>query len=164
MEFPLNVRAQLDWDLYLKYNWLVFWKSKFVRIFLMTLEVVGFLALIIGIVELDGWMLAGSVFCMVFYPLLLLGIVYLKARNVYRKNPIMHKEEVQVSFDEEGFTLTTPTSHARYAYTELAAIHEHKVFYPLMLGKNFGQVIRKQDCSSDLIGWIEELKATYPKK
>lgn len=164
MDFPLVVKSKLDWNLYKQFAWLLFWKSKFLRILLIVMELIGLLSLIFWMLDQDSHMLACAVFCMVFYPFLLIGMFYLKARNIYHKNPTIQQQEVQISFDEEGFEATTPRGYSHHAYTELVAIQENKVLYALMLGKNFGQVIRKQDCSSDLIGWIEELKATYPKK
>lgn len=163
MDFPLVVKSKLDWNLYKQFAWLIFWKSKFLRILLIAMELIGLLSLIFWMLDQDSQMLACAAFCMV-YPFLLIGMFYLKARNLYRKNPTIQEQEVQVSFEEESFTLATPTSHACYAYTELTAIHENKVLYALMLGKNIGQVIRKEDCSPEVLAWIEELKATYPKK
>lgn len=164
MEFPLVVKSKLDWNLYKQFTWLIFWKSKFLRILLIIMELIGLLSLILWMLEQDSQMLACAVFCMVFYPFLLIGMFYLKARNIYYKNPTIQEQEVQISFDEEGFEATTPKGYSHHAYTELTAIYENKALYALMLGKNIGQVIRKEDCSPEVLAWIEQLKGKISKK
>lgn len=163
MDFPLVVKSKLDWNLYKQFAWLRLLKNRLFCWFVLAAGVVGFSGVLIGLYEADWRWQTGGVL-MMLYPLLIVALHCLQIRKFYRKNPSMQLEELDIFFEEEGFTAKTPQAQSYHAYTELVAIHENKVLYALMLGKNIGQVIRKEDCSLEVLAWIEELKATYPKK
>lgn len=83
------------------------------------------------------------------------------AKKAYNSNKFIDKEISTYNFFENEFTETTSHNHSKCAYSELNQIIETKTNFYLMLSDVQGFLITKNNCSPELIEFLQGVKAKY---
>lgn len=99
------------------------------------------------------------VFCLILYFAVLLNI-----KKTYESNSILQKNPVStVCFYNEYLTEANASSTTNLAYVDIYKIIETKTNFYIMIAKNQGIFILKQNCTPELITFLQSLKNTVSK-
>jgi hypothetical protein len=81
-----------------------------------------------------------------------------KLKDTYNSNKVMTKTVARFDFFEDGFSEITENATGNFKYADLNKIIETQTNFYLMLAKNAGAIIVKENCSEELIEFIRNLK------
>lgn len=108
-----------------------------------------------------GWMLSEPFFYLLALcvPGIFLLAVFGEAKKAYRSNRLMQNAVIEYEFYEDFFVVHSDTGTSKIEYEKLYRIVEtKKSLYP-MIGRNQGYIIRKEDCSGELLTFLKEKAA-----
>ena len=79
-------------------------------------------------------------------------------KKAYYSNKTIDSEISDYKFYETEFTETDSHGSVTFPYTDLSQIIETKTNFYLMISKQQGYLIKKENCSTELIAFLSELK------
>lgn len=91
-------------------------------------------------------------------PLVLVYVSKRQCKKVYNANPELQERHSVMSFYEDHLQETSHHQSVDIPYTSIAHVVETKTHFYLMTANNQGMIIVKQNCSPDLIRFLQELK------
>lgn len=98
-------------------------------------------------------------FAVILFAVILSAAVLISIKITYRSNKHMQNNVVAtMHFYGDSLEEETPSGKVSVKYAELSKIIETKTNFYLMLAKNQGIIIVKQNCSPELIDFLQELK------
>ena len=81
-----------------------------------------------------------------------------KVKDTYNSNKTITKTVAKIEFFEDGFTEATDHSTYNFKYSDLNSVIETQTNFYLMIAKNQGVIIVKENCSAELIEFVQKLK------
>ena len=81
-----------------------------------------------------------------------------KVKDTYNSNKTITKTVARIEFFEDGFAEATDHSTYNFKYSDLNSVIETQTNFYLMIAKNQGVIIVKENCSAELIEFIQKLK------
>ena len=82
-------------------------------------------------------------------------------KEIYNSNKVIQEIESEISFYEDCFEQTNSLGTSKITYDKIYRILENDTNLYIMISKNQGYIIIKENCSQELIDFIKNLT---PKK
>lgn len=95
------------------------------------------------------------------YLLFLWGVFTCSVRKSFSSQKLLGNQHIRYEFLEDHFIVYTDTSRAEIRYPMLYRIIETKTNFYLLLGPNQSFVVKKENCSGELTGFLGELRKRH---
>ena len=158
MEPLFETTIQHTFEEYKKYCWAVSLKSKKFWVFSSFYEIFMICMGVLGIIYHWHDIILLASFFVIFYPMLFV----LRSRSAIKKNWDSNKLFQGVvshyRFFEDHMEQNNELGSSGYPYDKLYSILETKTNFYIMLGRNQGALIKKENCSEGLIAFLQNLK------
>ena len=96
--------------------------------------------------------------CSIIFPVFLILTIKSNIKRTYSSNKSMQDMDVNFEFYDEYFMYKCKIGDSKIEYKDLYKILETKTNIYLMIAKNQGVILKKENCSEDLIDFIRKMK------
>ncbi len=149
-------------DEYMKYNMQIGLKSKrFVRTVITFTGLILLLALV-SFLDKSYVMAIVYVISGMLYPVLLMVFMRIGMKRTYN-NELFHDTVCKFSFFAQHMVGEGPTDCLEYTYDKLYSIAETETNFYIMIAKDQGWIVVKNNCTPELIAFIQQIKREYNK-
>ncbi len=163
MEPLFTTKTPYTMEEFMRFSEQIGLKSKrFVRTRLMLFTAIILLALV-ALLNRSYGMAIGFAIGGVLFPFILVSSFRSNVRRTYNSNALIRDAVCTLSFYEQHMAGDDPTGHAEYSYEKLYGIVETDTNFYIMISENQGSIVMKQNCTPELIAFIQELKQKYGK-
>lgn len=156
MEPLFTTETAYTYDEYKRFNLALMRKNLIIIYSLLA----ALLLLVILSSVLNGWSKFGAYYipAVVFVAAYLPFGINLTIKRTYKSNKLITKTVGNFSFYESKVVETTDNATVNYKYSDLSSIIETQTNFYLMIAKNQGMIIVKQNCSAELIEFLKGLE------
>ena len=147
----------------LKANWASAVSHKALVIFLVVYEVLGLLMIILNILLGQVAEVFGYVMPCLILPLLFFFMVRMRVVDSYNKTPGIQGERKYI-FDDKMIVTETQRGSSFVRYEELTRVIETNTHFYLKPGPQLIMIIKKENCSNELLSFLSDLKNQVNKK
>lgn len=163
MEPLFTTKTPYTMEEFMRFSEQIGLKSKrFVRTRLMLFTAIILLA-VVALLNRSYGMAIGFAIGGVLFPFVLVSSFRSNVRRTYNSNALIRDAVCTLSFYEQHMAGDDPTGHAEYTYDKLYSIVETDTNFYIMISENQGSIVIKQNCTPELISFIQELKQKYGK-
>ena len=163
MEPLFTTKTTYTLDEYMRYCIQISLKGKrFIRTMILFMAAVMILVVLCFLTNSDSigfGFLVGGLLC----PFIITFNFRRSVKRTFNSNALIRDAECTISFYEAHMAGDDPAGHAEYTYDKLHSIIETKTNFYLMIAENQGSVVVKDNCTPELIKFIQELKRKYNK-
>lgn len=152
MEPLFQSQTEYTFNEYKKYNRLILYKVKNVNKTIIILEVI---LLVLAFVTKDLTYVAGAL----FVPLIFKLMFYLQEKHAYNKNPQLHNMIMTHYFYEDHIVQESKLGSVIIYHYQIRDVLETDTNYYLLTGSNGTIMIKKENCSMELLEHLRKLKA-----
>ena len=92
-------------------------------------------------------------------PLIFSIVFFIKAKSTYKKNPDIHNVIFTYKFYPNYIEQESTLGNAVVYNSQIQKVLETKTNFYLITGSDSGLILVKRNCSSELLQYLEELKA-----
>lgn len=156
MELLFQITTKFTLEEYKKFNYAILKKRH-----------VWPILIIADILILLGGILDENLFLIIFavlYPLVVLWVQKRSIQKIFDSNKVTQNIDVTYTFYEDHFEEKHESGEARITYDKLSEIIETKTNFYLMIAKNQGYMLSKENMPEGLIEFIENIKKNLKKK
>ena len=148
---------------YMKFSVQIGLKNKrFIKTRVMLMIAIFLLALV-ALLNHSYGMAIGFAIGGVLFPFILVSSFRSNVRRAYFSNAHLRDAVCTLSFFESHTSGDDPTGHAEYSYDKLYSIVETDTNFYIMISENQGSIVIKQNCTPELIAFLQEIKQKYGK-
>lgn len=99
------------------------------------------------------------IFTAILFPTFILFSFYQMAKSTYQSNKVAQNLEITFTFQEDAFSFQSKSDTGTIAYEDLFRILETKTNFYLMIARNQGYILVKENCSDSLIHFLQTLSS-----
>lgn len=163
MEPLFTTKTTYTLDEYMRYSTHISMKNKrFARTMILLAVTIVMLALLSFLNKSYG-VATGFVAGGLLFPFILTANFRSSVKRTYNSNALLRGAVCTFRFYEEHMAGDDPTGHAEYTYDKLFSIVETKTNFYIMISENQGSIVIKENCSPEMIAFIQEIKQKYGK-
>lgn len=151
MEPLFQSQTKYTFDEYKKYNRLMLYKVRRVNKTIIMFEII---LLVLAVVIRDLTYVAGAL----LVPLIFKLMFYLQEKHAYQKNPQLHDMVMTHRFYEDHIEQESKLGVVTIYHYQIRDVMETSTNYYLLTANNGTIMIVKENCSPQLLEYLEELK------
>lgn len=163
MEPLFTTTTTVTLDEYMKYSERISLKSKrFVGMLIITTV----LLLLLSLVAFLNKSYTKAMVCVIvgmLYPVVSMVYSRIDMKRVYNRDALIHDALCKFSFFAQHMVGEGLTDCLEYTYDRLYSIVETETNFYIMIAKDQGWIVVKQNCTPELIAFIQEIKQKYGK-
>ena len=161
MEPLFTTQTAYTYEEYKKFNFSVMKIKKMAVLFAVT--IILYLLVILGWIFIPNNSMSDNfiyiIGILILVEIILVIFIPINIKSTYRSNKtMMNGSDVKIDFYNDHFEEASIKGTAKVDYKDLYKIIETKTHFYLMLAKNQGGIIIKQNCTPELIAFLQELK------
>ncbi|MDY4835862.1 MAG: YcxB family protein [Frisingicoccus sp.] len=152
MEPLFQTETEYTYDEYKKYNHEILYKVRKVSRTILIMELI---LLAVAYMAKDLTYVVAAL-CV---PLIFSIVFFIKAKSTYKKNPDIHNVIFTYKFYPNYIEQESALGNAVVYNSQIQKVLETKTNFYLITGSDSGLILVKRNCSSELLQYLEELKA-----
>jgi hypothetical protein len=148
---------------YKKFNWCVHSRFKFTIAFMSLTGLMFVMSFFSSLFFSKRLAAAFFVFVVLYYGAVVGLIININGKKTYNSNPLIHEARTTFYFYHDHFEYFNSYGHTSLLYTNIYEIYETKTNFYIMLSKNQGLIIIKNNCQPEHIAFIQNVKKQLNK-